>query len=106
MTDDRTISTTEGDKQVTKKNLESAWLDWSAAALPPQAPLAQRASMRTAFMCGAACLLSGMTECDTPEKFDAHVAAATEELVQFMAVLHEGMKVRIAHDAAVSGGVH
>ena len=85
------------------KRLEKAWAEWSAVALPQHAPLQQRASMRTAFMCGAACVLSAvMRENSSEEETQEYIKSVSRELLQFMAVLHEGMRIRVAHEAALA----
>lgn len=65
--------------------MESAWGRWSSHALPGQTSLSQRASMKTAFMSGAALLLWMVLEAgDEQERV---VTDLGEELTTFVSIL-------------------
>lgn len=67
--------------------LESAWLAWAAAAIPPEALVSQRIAMRTAFYSGAATLLSIVL--DAPDTDEEVVPRLHRELHDFVRGLSE-----------------
>lgn len=62
-----------------------SWDEWSARALPADAPVNQRVSMKTAFMCGAAIALREVIEAqDQPTRIQLLGA----EIQQFIALFN------------------
>lgn len=59
--------------------VEQLWRAWSGAAIPAQAPLPQRAAMKTAYMAGAASLLHLVLHAEEQSKIEGLV----EEMVAY-----------------------
>jgi len=59
--------------------VEQLWRKWSAAAIPDKAPLPQRAALKTAFMAGAATMLTTVLHTEEQIKIEGLV----DEMVSY-----------------------
>lgn len=66
--------------QVPPDQIERAWRAWSEAALHPQAPLAQRTALKTAFMAGAATMLGTVIRGQNQQEI---VQSAVDEMTTY-----------------------
>jgi hypothetical protein len=82
--------------------MEQLWASWATAALPSSASLQQRASMKTAFMSGAATMLGQILSSGQIPR-DSDVGQSCErlggQLAEFMRIIQSGIEVRQRHDA-------
>lgn len=87
--------------------IEQAWAKWASAALSPEAPLQQRVSMKTAFMCGAGVMLGQVLTADAiPQDsvLGQRIVALGDELAAFMRMIEAGMSARQRADAEAMRG--